>query len=585
MKSRSRNRITKAIISFCIFLFASVYLTYPLIFHLGGYTTALSDELLIAWIHSWVVHSIASGDILSVFNANIYYPFPNTLAYSDTFFITSLLSWIPLLVIGEPIVANNVTFISSLLFLGFSIYLLCYYLTKSFFASLVAGLLVIFSPAVLDKKVHLQVLAIEFVPLALLFFIIFLNKKRSVYLLLSLLFFVLQTYNSFLPGYFILFSYLIISLVYFYENKKKAVLVFYKKNILYFIISLLLITPIALPYYQVSKEFNYTRDIRESIHLALHPEDYFYTSSDSRLMHILNELPFNQVSQNNEFKPGFIGAIFTFLAIYSIWYIIKRLRKRDLYIKSFLAIAFTGLILSLGPALHLGRQTVHEPFPIPLPYALFYYVLPGFQGFRNSARWEMLFILALAVLIAIILHNALKKVSFRKKAIIYIILVVGIIAEFNFPMQYTNVPQKKDFPEVYSWLNTTPQETKIIEFPIYVWNMHPYVFDENMREYYSTMHFRKMVNGASGFSPPPWQDLVTNLLITFPNEKSINKLKALKINYIIVHKNEYNVLYKNNYIIQNIRIKDGETIIKELSKNKSVRLIKRFEDDFVFELL
>ena len=584
MKKFFDNNIIVLLIGAVIFIIASIYITFPLILHLGTLTTGLADELLIAWIHGWVMHSLLSGNIFLIFDANIYYPYQNSLAYSDTFFVTSLFSFLITNLIGQPIAANNIIIIFGLALLGFSIYILSYYLTKDYGASLFSGLLVVFSPAVLDKRVHVQILAIAGVPFALFFFIYFLNKRKSRYLLLSLLCFLLQTYNSFMPGYFILFSYVII-LGYYYFEKKKMKYIFTKKNVLMMFTSLVLLIPIILPYYKVSNEFNYTRDIRESVHLALQPEDLFYTSIDSRLVNVLNNLPFNKVSQNNEFKPGYLGFIFTSVLIFSIWYFFRKMKKKKYYSKGFMTIAFVGLILSFGPLLHLGRQTVHDPFLIPLPYALFYYIIPGFQGIRNSARWEMLFILAMAIVIALIFHLVTKKYSLRRKIFLYSTLILFTIAEFNFPMQFiSSIPQKKDFPKVYSWVATTPPESVFIEMPIYTWDMQPYVFAENMREYYSTIHFKKMVNGASGYSPEPWMQMVRKIMSTFPSKDSVNILRSLKVDYIILHKSEYDRLEKDKVIIQERLFKNGEQTYNELMKNEGIELINKFGEDYVIKI-
>jgi hypothetical protein len=567
-----------------IYCLATFYITYPLLFHLGTYTTGLGDELIIAWIQNWVVHAILSGNIISIFDANVFYPFNNSLAFSDIFITSSIISLIPLQIIKEPIVANNITLLSSLIMLGFSIYLLCFYLTKDFLASLLSGILVIFSPTVLDKTTHLQVLAIQWVPLSILFLLVFMKSQKSKFLALSLLFFLLQTYNSFLPGYFIVFSYSIILIFYIIYQKKKTIKLFNKNNILLLIIAFVLIVPSILPYYSVSNEFNYVRDIRESIHLGLQTEDLLYTNARSKLMPLLNNLPINKTSQNYEFKPGYIGLVFSLLSLIVIFYCIKFFKKKNIYLKIFISIAFLGLILSFGAFLHINRQTVHSPFPIPLPYALFYYIAPGFQGFRNAARWEMLFILAIAVVIAIVLHELLKKYSFKKRIFIYGLLIIGTVVEFNFPMQFVKVPEVKNFPAVYSWLQTTPQDTKIIEMPIYNWNMWPHTQQDLFRQYYSTVHFRKMVNGASGFSPPPWQTMIIDLLIEFPNEKSLAQLRNLDIDYIIVHKDQYDILHKEKYSVEKHYFEDGEHIIEHLSKNSSVRLVKKFGNDYIYEL-
>ncbi len=579
---RRFKTIRLMLISFFIYSALAIYITYPLIFHMDDMATELVDQLLIAWIHNWVIHSLSTNP-LSLFDANIYYPFHNTLAYSDLFITSSLLAFIPLKFIGQPITANNFTLISSLIFLGFSLFLLTFYLTRDYFASLLSGILVILSPAVLSNYIHIQMLAIQWVPLSILFFLIFIKLKKSKYLALSLFFFILQAYNSFLPGYFIAFSFIIIFTYNFLHNKKKTRELITKKNFLIIFITFILIIPITIPYYSVSKEFNYVRDIRESIHNALQPEDLLYSSGFSRLHNLLNSLPFNRISQNNEFKPGFLGFIFSFLTIFALYYFVKNFKNNDKFLTSFITIGLVGLILSLGPALHLGRQTIHKPFPIPLPYALFYYILPGFQGFRNSARWEMLFILSMSVTIAIVLHKVFKKKSLKTRSIIYTFLILGTIIEFNFPMHFMKIPQVGEFPKVYSWLATTPPDTRIIEMPIYTWNM-PYVSSDNMREYYSTIHFRKMVNGASGFSPPPWQELVVEIIKEFPSQKTIVKLRQMKINYIIIHKSEYDKIYKDNFTIKKHRIPSGQNIIKKLSENNEVKLIKHIENDYVYQL-
>ena len=185
---------------------------------------------------------------------------------------------------------------------------------------------------------------------------------------------------------------------------------------------------------------------------------------------------------NVHFKSGYLGFAFSILSIITLVYFFTRFKKKDFIFNSFGTIAVFGLIMSFGPALHWNGKTIHEPFPIILPYTLFYYIFPGFQGFRNSARWEMLFVLMMAVAASMLLFKLLKKLSPVKRSLIYIILMGLIIVEYNFPMKFMEVPQKKDFPKVYSWLSTTSQNAKIIELPIYNWNMWPYTQNEIWRE-------------------------------------------------------------------------------------------------------
>src|SRR3990172_8998058 len=151
MFSNKKNFVLILFSAFLIFLVSAIYITYPLIFHLSEYVTGYGDEFLIAFIQNHVINSISTSP-LNLFSGNIFYPYQNSMVYSDIFLTSSLLSAIPVYLFKEPITAVNFTLISSLVLLGFSVFLLSYSLTKNFLASLLSGLLVVFSPAVIDKK-------------------------------------------------------------------------------------------------------------------------------------------------------------------------------------------------------------------------------------------------------------------------------------------------------------------------------------------------------------------------------------------------------------------------------------------------
>jgi hypothetical protein len=582
------NKIGRRNILFLlIFFLLALFITFPLIFNLSSVATGYGDELLIAWNHNWNIYNYTSNisNILNIFNANIYFPYNNSLAYSDTYFTTSLITMIPVILLDSPIVANNIMFILSLTLIGFFTYSISYLLTKNNLASFLSGVLIMFSPAYLSELAHIQIMSIFFVSLALLLFIKYLQTKKQFFYIFFLIIFIAQVYNSFLPGFFILFSTIFISIFYLLENKKRINVLFTRKNILLFLISIVLIVPVIIPYFQVSKEFNYSRDIRETIHFAIQPEDFLTTNSLSRLEPLLSQLSFTKdIQGNGEVKHAFIGLTFSILILISFIYVLKKWKKQDFVVKGILTSSIFGFLMSMGPFMHFQRLTIHDPFPIPLPYLFFYYVIPGFKGIRNSGRWEMLFIILAAPVIAVFLTKALKNVDLKVKSILILLLAAVVMFEFNFPIKYYPVPLKKDFPKVYSYISTTPKSNVIIEMPVYNYNVFPYSNQELWREYYSTAHFRRTVNGASGFSPFPWQDTVNDLLAYFPSEDSINKLRKMGVITIIVHKSEYDNLYKNNYKIQNVNTPNGDKVINYLKNSKDFKSEKQFDQDYVFTL-
>jgi len=208
--------------------------------------------------------------------------------------------------------------ISSLTFLGFSVCLLTYSITKNYLASILAGLLVIFSPATLDHKIHLQILAIEFVPIGILFFIQFLKTNNLKFLVFSMICLVVQTYNSFLPGYFLVVSYGVLIVGKGSSDIQSLRDYITKTTVLICIGTIICLTPIIIPYFQVSHEFQYVRNIRDTIHFAMQPEDLLVTSADSRFQSLLTRIQNPQnYPANSEIKPGFLGVEFSLLMIFT----------------------------------------------------------------------------------------------------------------------------------------------------------------------------------------------------------------------------------------------------------------------------
>jgi len=579
----SYGQIAKHVSIICLFFVLSIFLTYPLILHIGSITSGTGDELILSYIQNFVVYAVFHHP-LTLFNAPHFFPYINSLAYSDSLITSSLLLSIPAWVFHQPIAIHNITLLFSLTSLGWSIYFLVNYILKDRMLAVLSGTLVIFSPVILDKYVHVQVLFIFLVPLSIYFFFRYLEEKKLKLLVFSLVCFDLQALNSFLPGYFIVFSLVTIFLVFYFLRRPKVKNYLSRKAIVTILLSLIVLVPFIFPYYQVANEFNYMRDIRDSIHFANQPEDFLYSNQFTKLSSFFNAIWRKDSYPNSiSFKNGFPGIVLTGLVFTSIVFIFKNRKKLEYKILSFFSIACIGFILSLGPFLHFARQTIHHPFPIPLPYALFYYILPGFNGMRNSARWEVLFILGISIGGVVVLSHILKNYSTTIKVLIVGVLLGITLGEYKPSIVFQNIPEVKNFPPEYTYISTIT-DAKVIEMPAYNWNVFPYSGQEYIRQYYSILGFKPRVNGVSGFSPPPWQNLVTNLLEVFPNEGSLATLKKLGVNTIIVHPQEYTMLHQNKLKIGNTHISTGENVIKVLDSSKNVRKIKSYSSAVIYKI-
>lgn len=578
-----KNNKKSFILVLSYFIFATAYITHPLLFNLSSLTFESGDVHLITWILNWDIHALLSNP-LHIFQANIYYPYANTLAFSDAFITSAIIGILPVILTKEPLVAFNINYLFTLTSLGFCTFLLVRYMSSSIYAGIISGTLVAYSTYTLTKYMHLQVISIQWIPISLLFFFLYIKKIKFRYLVLSAFFFVVQIANSFLPGYFLLLCFTIFLFSYFLFDKKVFALFSNKKVFVLVGVVVFCSGLLALPYYKVSKEFGYVRDIRDTIHFANRPEYFFYSSDQTRLYKFLLNT-FYSADKGPYFHHGYIGFPLLALSLFSFLYWVFH-NKDSFYpnTSSFWAIAITAYTLSLGPALQWRGSVIKDPFLIPLPYAVLYYAIPGFKGFRNSARWEMLWVFALAVLCGLIIGHIMKKADTRYKIVITFLICFSVLLEFNFPFAYKRIQTKKEFPAVYAEIAKLPKSTAIVELPIYNWDMHPFSVTENKRLYYSTAHFKKTMNGGSGFSPPVWQKTVKHIVTEFPDKATINYLKKLKITHILIHTDEYTMLAKSNIKVNNKSIKSWRVLEKEIQKYPEVKLINAFNTDLLYSL-
>ena len=157
----------------------TLILTYPLIFNLTtSVPNDIGDPLLNTWILAWDSHAMLT-DPLNLFNANIFYPLPNTLAYSEHLFSTALLALPLQLITGEPLVAYNLSLLLTFPVAALGMYLLALHWTHQRGAAFIAGLIFAFAPYRFAAVAHLQLLTFQWLPFILLFLDKILNQPAS----------------------------------------------------------------------------------------------------------------------------------------------------------------------------------------------------------------------------------------------------------------------------------------------------------------------------------------------------------------------------------------------------------------------
>ena len=157
-----------------LYLAAALAFTWPLALGLGrDIPWDLGDPLLNAWILAWDAHRlqrVLTGDFSAVkgfWNANIFYPEPLALAYSEHLFAQAVQILPVYSVTGNIILSYNLLFLSTFVFSGLGAYLFVREVTGSARAGVVAGLVYAFAPYRVPQFSHVQVISSQWMPLTL----------------------------------------------------------------------------------------------------------------------------------------------------------------------------------------------------------------------------------------------------------------------------------------------------------------------------------------------------------------------------------------------------------------------------------
>jgi hypothetical protein len=544
-----------------VFTLLTFGLTYPVIFRVNSAVFSVyGDPLLTTWILAWDVHKLFS-DPLNLFHANIFYPHRNVLAYSENLLASSLLVAPVLKISQNPILAYNVIFLFSFIFSGFGTYFLIWYLTQNPYAGLLSGIIFAFSPYKFSHLGHLHLLSTQWLPFCFLFLHRLLETNRWKYLFLFWLFFILQTLSS---SYYALFlsialvvwvgSYWILSKIVDrgpkIENKELHYSILYRLSpILYplpslrnklgcfVILSILILYPVSYPYFKVQEEMGFARGLGEVKTFSADLQNYLGVAHYNRLYG-----PFLVRFAKMEaiLFPGTLALMF------AVFGFIRNFRKSALFplVGAYGILVISAAILSLGPELHFFGLRFDGP------YRFLYNYVPGFKGLRVPARLGVIVSFGISVLAGygfLSLFSGLTQKVVRKGLLSYgpflvtITLAVFLIIEYHSaPIPLYKVATGNQVPEVYRWLAKQEGDFPILEFPVQddlydYWKESPYL-------YFSTYHWKKLINGYSGFSPPA-TILLHQLVKDFPNKVIIQALQRLRTKYLIIHSDVYSKHY------------------------------------------
>jgi hypothetical protein len=587
------------------------------------------DNLLNVWIMSWDGHAIVSNPA-ALFQANINYPSPDSLAFSEHILSFALVAEPIAWITGNPIFAYNFIAFIGFALCGYTMYLLVKYLTKNRLAALAAGAFFAFVPYHFSTIVHVHVTLYCLQPLIILLLFKYFEEGRTRDLVGLGIAFLAQ---SLLSWYQLAFSSIPIALFLIWQlfsrqRREKARYFLYVIGVL--ILCMIIVIPLAIPYFRLRNDYIPEEESEPAIKVISHASvgDYFRVLPQNWFYDKLGFFNTGSVGEGNSLFPGFL--VFP-LALIALFFLLKKWRddrssraglgsgqnmesvdepptqeeKRpgeettpderapphkavnksgdDLapprsYFIYFVVLGIVAFVLSIGP----------NPRGISNIFYKALHKLPFYGFVRFPTRYHILVILSLAVIIGYACTYIYQYVKGRKdktwaSAAIVIIIILILFEFLIVSLPYAGVEVGADVPLIYKDLDQV-EEAVIVEAPMpFVDNSVVFedpltinygtlenTFNAALWEqdavYFSIYNWHELINGMSGYFPIFYRRALVEMQ-SFPSPRALEFLQGSGVDHIILNWNK-------------VAVEEREALRQALETLPGVALIEDYPDDF-----
>ncbi len=505
--------------------------TWPLPLRPGSTMAApFGDPLLNAWILGWDADRLRH-DLSGLWTAPPFYPYPDTLAYSEHLLGIAVplapIYWLT----GNAVLVYNVALIGSFALAGIGMYVLARDLTGRRDAAVLAALAFMWCPNRAPHVTHLQVLMNGWMPIALwaLHRYFATGSRRALAGFVAA--FAVQGLSN---GYFLFFLAVPVAIVAIAELwRHRDRVTTHAIHLAAAAIAIgVLIAPVASVYLRVKREQGLSRTRGDAVRFGARPADYLTVSGQPRLWSMVLPVGLGE-------KELFPGLVVVVLALCAALPVVRRQGALSGLVPSragvplYAGIALVSFILSMGPEPALTSTLRFSTGP----YDWLAAVVPGLDGLRAPARFAAVVYVALAVLAAYGATAVLARIALPVvRAALIVALGAATIAEgYMGPLPLARLPSADMAGDraAYEWLASQPPGP-MIELPL----GDP---DPAVRYQFRTLlHGNRIVNGYSGYGsalqdflrgPPSTEGVAAG--------DQLAMFRALGLRYVVIHGQRY----------------------------------------------
>jgi hypothetical protein len=472
-----------------VYCVAACVFTWPLVLHprtLLGAAEATGDASLNLWALGWDLRVISEHPSWlftgRVFDANIFFPAPRTLAYSDNLLPQAVALWPVYAVTGDLVFCYNVLFFGSLVAAALAMHLLARELTGSERAAYISGLIFGFAPYHFAHLEHVQLQALYFMPLSFLWLHRLFQRERRIDTVMLGVVLGIQAVSSMYYGIIggIGIAFATVALVLLTRRVRAWRLL--RRAATAALVAVLVALPWAVPYLLVHRETGAGRTIGDAARGGAMLANYLQAPATNLLYGrtgLLRPGPgaWLQYSEGveQELFPGFCALL---LALLGCVFAGKESRKVAVV---FAVVTVAGVILSMGPE-----------GPTPL-YSLLYRGLFGMAAIRAVPRFSVLALLGIAVLAALAIRSLEARRPRLARGLVVAALVAITVEYSNGAIAYPSPPSLRT--SVGAWLRDQSGSGAVLCVPMRVWLANTPCMLQSLE------HRRPVVNGYSGIMP------------------------------------------------------------------------------------
>jgi hypothetical protein len=567
----------------------SILMTYPLVKNLGSQVLgppAPGDNF--EYVHKvwWFKHALFDLGVSPFHDPSMFYPDGFSLFLAETT-LANIIPALPLTVLVGEVAAYNLTMLVSCILSALGMYLLVLYFTRSRGAGLLSGVIFAFCPYRMAHlgAGHLPLMATQWLPLFFLYLERMVARRRLRDACMAALFYALAALSAWYYAYVFglaAAAYVLLRARPWGKNLMRLDLL--RAFLVFGLICLLAIGPIALPVTQLWKEGARPQSLRYLDQFSTSPLDFVYPS----VMHPLWGTQLARAyAQNPAENILYLGLLPMALAIAAIWLRREPRRERRVGVppstdggteyRAGSETAFAWLtaifaILAMGISLHWRGGTLRIPVPaqverlftigmnfltqrlalfpissyslraegtiyLPLPTLLLYLYFPFFGAMRVWSRLGLVPAFGVAVLAGCGWHKLCHGLGrpanrrFQRAGVLTAVAVCLAVLEFaTFPFALGS--SRVQTQAVDRWLAQQPGDFAVMVYPTTkaIGGLSVYRV--------LTLARKRSTFGQSTYFPRSFTEQRA-LLETFPSEACLRLLKGWGVRYVLIAARSY----------------------------------------------